>query len=556
MTTSESFLFTDQEPPQGGPVFRGYAFVDTDYIYGQQGAQRYVQETGREIAGGHDGCYVTLREVDGAWVFETGHGGFRNLFYFHDGDTWAVSDSFVRITAYLRERFGSVKPHYAALASYGKANGFKQLTSFKTAADGVRLAPFDSRLVLRAERAQVERQDPLRGLRGLPYEEALGRHVGTWLGRYKTLLRDEDVHFRLDITGGRDSRANFGIFIAAQQQLRSSGQEVVGPRLHCGSVAGDLRDLEVATEVCSAFEVELNDDRKMPRALLDGRQRYTRWRESCLGTYHPMYLASTAMLPTLVEIGGGGAPNHRRTLESQIGSDDYEDFIQLARRRAANPLFAPEIEADLRQMFRYLSTYVADEDLLSEYYLHLRGRFHTGRPPKYRVSFHPFISRNLDAAREDADLARLRASQMNYDIMNMTAPDLLDIPFDNESKTPGAEVRGRLVSASHIVETDPGRTWWDSSELPNDAPVKTGGAIEHVAEEFEHARRDPFVREFFPKKTIDLARAVVETALEAGKLRHASDAIPVSQVLLAGEVSPSRRGPSVTYGKGEHVTAE
>lgn len=537
--TSQSFLFTDQDPPTQQQFFRGYAFVGSDYVYGGSGAMRFETETGQRIGGGLDGCYINMRHSEGAWIFESGHGGFRNLFYYHDGTKWAVSDSFVRINEYLRSAFNYAKPHYAALASYGKANGFKQLTSFKTAAHGVRLVPFNCSLVVDRYGAKTVRDASHEVGAGAAYEDAIGRHVGKWIGRFQTLLRDPELHFRLDLTGGRDSRTNFGIYIAAQERLLAAGVEFVPAKLHCGSVAGDQRDLEVATEVASAFGVELNDARPMPRVLLDGEQRYKRWRESCLGTYHPMYLASTAMIPTVVEIGGGGAPNHRRTLEAQVGSDDHEDFIAIARRRAVNGLFATEIDADLRDTFSELSGQVKEENLLSEYYLHLRGRFHTGRPPKYRVSFHPFISKELDEARSVADLERLRASQMNYDVMHMTAPALLDIPFDAESKSPSREVRRRLVSKEHISEPEVGRTWWDASEFPESTGNPTAGVIDHVARDFHTAIRDPFVQAFFPRKLLDEAKAVVVAAERAGKFRHASDAISVSQVLLAREVSPT-----------------
>lgn len=537
-----SFLFTNREPPTHHEFFRGYAFIGSDYVYGERGAERFRAETGHRINAGHDGCYVTMRRQDGAWIFATGHGGFRNILYYHDGANWAVSDSFVRINEYLRSVFGHVEPHYAALASYGRANGFKQLTTFKTATNGVQLAPFNRQLVITRHGAQLTPTSPNRGPSRISYEEAIGRHVGKWLGRYETLLQDPGVHFRIDLTGGRDSRANFGIYLAARDRLLAAGIDVVPPRVHCGSVAGDQRDLEIASEVAAFFGVELNDTRPMPRVLLDAEQRYARWRETCLGTYHPMYLASTAVIPTLVEIGGGGAPNHRRTLESQIGSSEPEDFIALARRRAVNGLFAPEIEADLRQMFSELSEQVGREDILSEYYLHLRGRLHTGRPSKYRVSFHPFISTDLDVARAAADIERLESSQMNYDIMHMTAPDLLDIPFDDETKSPGDAVRRRLVSKDFIAEVAGGKTWWDASDIPESTGNQVTGAIDYVAEAFRIAIRDSFVQQFFPRRMIEDAKGIVETAKKEGKLRHASDAIVVSQVLLAREISPTRIG--------------
>src|SRR6476619_1917573 len=97
-----TFLFSSLDPLPD-LFFSGYCFIGTDFIYG---------------------------------------GGGAKLFLYQSGSEWTVSNSFVRLVSFLRDRRQPVSIDHAQLASWFVKGAFgEQLCSFATAVREIRVVP-------------------------------------------------------------------------------------------------------------------------------------------------------------------------------------------------------------------------------------------------------------------------------------------------------------------------------------------------------------------------------------------------------------------------------
>lgn len=541
------FVFSGRgEPPREG-FFSGYAFVGSDYIAGKEGHGLYADATGRNIRGGEDGCYAVAWRDGDSWIFESDYGGLCTILYYDDGEDWVVSNSFNCLLDHLAELGKPPKPHYPSLAATSRSIAFKQYTSYKTPGRGVYLLPMHSKLSIGGgDRAKVFGQEPYPAPAST-YEQLVAQHVTKWMGRFYTLLCDPEITFQVDLSGGRDSRSNFGMLLAARKIAKDAGEHFEDPRVHCGAIAGDPSDLEAASRITDHYRIEINPPDRYNSKTLSDPERYRSWKMLSLGAYSPVYFPRRNRDYTVVEIGGGGAPNHRRTIESQIKSDDYEYFIRRSSKKLENHLFAQEFVADQYDLFGfYRSLGVPKGELLTEWYRQFRGRIHNGRPSRYGVHFQPFVSRELDQARAVAGSERLATGQFNFDIMAATVPELLHFPYDKESKKPSQQALDQLVSVRVNDCQRTGRVWTGPRRVPNVASkfgsgMKPGPSpVECLAYDLEEALKDPFVRDFYSAERLEMARRTMGETLERGKFHHALEGAWISPLIVAHAVSPRR----------------
>ena len=136
-----TFLFSsfDRLPDH---FFSGYCFIGTDFIYGGDGAELYDEATAKRIDPGEDGCYVVIRKTADGHIIGADFKGYKKLFLYRSGSAWAVSNSFVRLVDFLRDRGQSITIDEAQLAAwFVKGPLGDQLCSFATAIREIRLVP-------------------------------------------------------------------------------------------------------------------------------------------------------------------------------------------------------------------------------------------------------------------------------------------------------------------------------------------------------------------------------------------------------------------------------
>lgn len=525
-----SFLVTRSNPPEDG-FFQGYCFYETDYIFGQEGVQEFEAHTGNKVSHGLDGCYALARKDGESYIFMNDYSGYKMLYYYHDGSIWAVSNSLAQIVDFLRKSSIRITPNYAqlsAILSDGSANS--QLFSFETAVQNVRLVPRATDLVVTPEKI-VLRQWP--AIDKIDYGAGLSRHLDQWAGRFETLILNDEMGITTDVTGGVDSRTNFGLLALAKSRLGGQGSY---PRLNCGSTATNTEDLDVATKLGQRFGLEINDERRFARFNLTAEESYQTFRDLNAGSSYTLYMPVEGPHPYKVSIGGGGGEIHRKFYEGHIKSKDTERFFSSYGSRLKYPWLSAEYIRNGRDALNFNTTPGADP--LRAHYREFRHRFHVGRAPRYGVAFTPLDSVTADLTQSQAGQDRLDDGQFNYDVLASLNPELLEIPFDRPSKAPNERVRARLTRVEVPQEARPGRVWAPAPEERNVArsAIKRN---EQLRDATETAMADPFVADFWGQEVIHSANELLSMLVAGSGIGNAVFGKPISALLAARLASPS-----------------
>jgi hypothetical protein len=458
------------------------------------------------------------------------------LYYHHDGRRWAVSNSFTQLVDHLRASGVRITANYAqlsAILSAGTASS--QLFSFHTLVDGVMLAPRGTDLIVTPEKAILRRRPavPEAG-----YEAGLADHLDVWAGRFETLLMNDRIGLTTDVTGGLDSRTNFGLLALAKERLGGAG---TSPRLNCGSSPTNTRDLEVAVQLGERFGLEINDARSFAGHELTPEECYGLYRDLNVGTSYTLYLPAEGPTPFKIAIGGGGGEIHRKFYEGHLKSKDLERFFTSYGSRLKYPWLRDEFVHNGRVALDRAAQ--PGSDPLRVHYREFRHRYHVGRAPRFGVALTPLDSVTADIAQSQAGQERLDDGQFLYDLLASLNPDLIEMPFDDERKAPGPEVRARLTRVSVPDRARPGSVWAPEPERRTVAPSATRRA-EVVRDAVDAALEDPFVTEFWGQEVVEAAQELVSTLLAGRSIGNAVNGKPISALLAAHVASPRDRVPA------------
>lgn len=533
MTTSThatTFLVTHKTPPQDR-FFQGYCFHGADYVYGEDGVKKFEASTGRKVTGGLDGCYALVRRDGDSIVFTNDYAGYKVLFYYHDGSTWAVSNSLAQIVDFLRVSQIKVTPNYAQLSSILSAgSASSQLFSFQTVVQNVRLVPRATNLVITREKARLDRWP---AVAKKEYATSLGRHLDLWAGRFETLILDDRIGLTTDVTGGVDSRTNFGLLALAKKRLGGGGDS---PRLNCGSTPENTEDLDVALKLGERFGLEINDQRRFTRYNLTPEESYQTFRDLNTGASYNLYTPVEGPHPYKISIGGGGGEIHRKFYEGHIKSKDINRFVLSYSSRLKYPWLAGEFAKNCREALDYAA--LPGMDPLRVHYREFRHRFHVGRAPRYGVSFTPLDSASADLTQSQAGQSRLDDGQFNYDVLVSLNPELIEIPFDKPSKAPSASVRSRLTRVEVSPDARPGQVW---ATAPDDRTVARPAVqrYEKLQWAVETAAVNPFVVDFWGPEVVDSASGLLDRLVSGAGIGNAVNGKPITALLAADLASPS-----------------
>lgn len=197
--------------------FSGYAFFDADFISGSGGAAAFIEEAGREIVGGLDGCYVTIwRDSDGHHV-GVDHTGYKKIFFYNDGRVWGFSNSVTRLADHLQSNGIQLHADPVQMRALKiESTLTTQLACFQTVVSGIKLLPSMCEIDIVDGLATV-RYRMTRSIGN--YRHTLEVFLERWVSKIETMIADSRVQVVCDLTGGKDSRIIFGLLSKAQQRL-------------------------------------------------------------------------------------------------------------------------------------------------------------------------------------------------------------------------------------------------------------------------------------------------------------------------------------------------
>jgi len=524
-----TFLFSSLDPLPD-LFFSGYCFIGTDFIYGGGGAKLFTEATARTIDAGEDGCYVIIKKTAGGHIIGADFKGYKKLFLYQSGSEWAVSNSFVRLVSFLRDRRQPVSIDHAQLASWFVKGAFgEQLCSFATAVREIRVVPSCCYLRITPSGYCL---DEFPRLPRIPYAEALSTFLSVWIGRLKCLLLDPAITVFSHLTGGRDTRVVLALFLAVAHQLGDGA-----PRVRYVSLDGrrNIDDLSVAKALSCHFGLSLNERISVERVQLDAKESYEAWRDLCLGVYAPIYFPTSGPSPIIVTFGGGGGEAHRPfypRIPPWAFLEELRKYLPVEHGLA----WKDEVLSAIRFLKQRAEAKVHPMIL---HYREFRDRCHVGRGAQYTVELLPLGSKLLYAS-SNAYQGSAEDNQILFDVMQNLAPGLADMPYDKDAKLPSEQHRARHMVVDLFVP-EPGRVFRSSPQTRRTVVAASSkNQFLLLKETLDKTLRES-ARPEFGKQYTDAAKRTLDLALETGRFTHAVDAAPIHHLLLANVVSAACR---------------
>ncbi|MDE0490143.1 hypothetical protein NK638_01070 [Psychrobacter sp. A3] len=520
---NQYFVFaSDLENPN--KFFQGYCFVGTDYIFGDIGRQKYYDETGNNIFGGEDGCYVIAESVDDSFLLSSDFSGNKKIFYYWTPDFWVVSNSIFLIVEHLKDNNINISVNYSQLAAIAVPRGsfFNQLYSIDTFVNNIKLLPIGHSLKISKSRYSIEKIEKTRSFDS--YEEGLSIFIGTWIARLAGLL-NHGINIKADLTGGADSRTVFTFLKkAAEKTIRANNI----PVLRSGSTPSNTTDLEIATKIANIYNFPINEKGIDRVNTFSGEESFLSWKILCLGVYHPVYFPNSGPQHHIVSLGGAGAENHRHFYKNP----SVQDFVNSNASKVSPKWLSYNVIADLETELQRMTNANSEMDPLILHYREYRNRMHSGRTPQYISLFNPLGSKILEDVSEVAGENRLKVGQLNYDLMATLLPDILNIPFDNEAKALNEVRKENLTVLDSWQEFETGNVYIDNNPKIHDKE-KTLPALQLLNIDFQKAKENSFVKEFFGTEFIGQAETAMADAIESKRFPHAIYAQSIAAIIAA-----------------------
>lgn len=531
-------LFADSYTTELRPRLHGYVFVGSDLTFRWDHDQFDVADPSHS---GHDGSYLSVRDDATGTTIGVDHDGNRRLFLYRRGGYVALGDSLIGLARAVLERGYTLTPRRDQLLGWVASGAFnEQLWSFSTVFEEIELLPQDSDVRFtpasrfsRATVTPVPRAGDGDGGPAPDYPTALADYLRTWRGRVRALLTAPDGPAVVtDLTGGLDSRTVFAFFADHLADTPETGRDL---EVFSGRGDHQQRDLDIARHVLRHYDLAPAHRRgagigSVPTTLQD---RWDHWVDNRLGQY---MLASR--LPA-------DQPNPAKVSFSGVGGEQYRGFYDkwfrdvddlLSRRRSrwfpdaeSGQAFEDAVRTSLARIDRRSD---GPHDPLVAHYRWFRSRFHGGCPSTEAMKVTPLAGRHADRVALQGGPDRLVHGQLFVDVMANLAPDLLDMPFDDESKRPSERNR-RDVTLVDVGAAAPGRV---DLGRPNPRVPTTDESGQSGVALFEERYRQalPLVAEEFrpdPSAMDDL----FETTRERSRFPRQKDLHRVHQVILHAE---------------------
>lgn len=526
-----TFLVSSLTPLESN-FFQGYCFVGSDLVFGDAGRKEFSAATGTVIRSGLDGKYVSIRKDGDAVRFDTDYSGYNALYYFHDGTIWVVSNSFAQVVDFLRSNGLPIRPNYPHLFHLGAIGlGAGQLFSFETSVHGVRLLPRDHALLMAPHRPILERIPlPL----AMDYGDALSDHLHTWVSRVETYMTSDSSDLSIDLSGGLDSRTNFGLAVAARRRLAGGGAQ---PIISSGKSEAHQTDYAVAETLTNHYGFELNGQPAQVRYRLSGEEAFYTWRNLSMGVYSPLYVPTMGPSPSFTSLIGSGGENHRALYETHGSNATTPKFVGAYAQRLGRSEYAEQFIKDAYDALSTVTPFGGHP--MRAHYRAFRSRYHGGRQPRFYSVFTPLDCRSADVVMNVADTARVEEGQFNYDVMHVLDPELLQMPFDTPEKAPTSAIRARLAEVALPQAPNPGRIWSGPTATRERVDTSRVKTYELFKQAFDQALDNTFVTDFWGQDYIKEATELMSTYVSGESIGNAANGRIITAVLSADLVTPS-----------------
>lgn len=422
--------------------FNGIAFCGNTVVIGTacDVSNEYLVEhavEGRFFAASSDGVLKKF------WTDDTGQ---ELLFYYCDGDKWAVSNSFKKLASFLNDKRVVMTVNYGALLPFAVRHSSSQgLMTNKTIINEINILSANE--FLEADNHQMKvigRSEP-----GEEYDFSVlvNRFIKKWSSRLKSIVDQMPSGSVIcDLTGGVDSRIILSLLLA-------SGCDLNKVSFNCNERWE--KDYKIAKIIASKYGLSLNESERRAPCPVSSDLKLQDFLDSCLGVYHGAYFSNYENFSSgAVHLHGGGGglirsvySHNPSSMLLSKASDFPSEFLYKKSISEVDEfnvsVIEPSSDNNIGRSIRY--------------YFETRNRYHFGRNSYKSLSSYlvtPLVSKDIlklsrSCGVEDRDVY--------IAILLLTDPSLMDIEFDEESKAFDAD---RVDNLKKKLSTD----FFDTSE--------------------------------------------------------------------------------------------
>lgn len=521
--------------------FQGYCFVGRDYIYGQQGAEKYESTENVKIDFDEDGCYVLMRREKDEYLFGCDYSGYKKIFYYFDSysKNWIVSNSINLIVKLMDEMGLTYTPNYSQLNAIVLNKNFnQQLTSFNTPVKEIKLLPPNTYLRITNNYFSIDncKNDLLVEIENISYEEIIHQYLEVWASRYLTIVSEKDMTINQDLTGGIDSRAIFSLTHMANKNVSSA--ILKNQRLISRVSRGDTIDYDIAKEITTKYNYDLQSSIPNEENLITAEESYHLWKNINLGNYHPIYFPVNNMNPLITKFNGAGGGNYSPYYASgakNYSKNRFELYINQFTNNLKYPFLGQEYKSDIAKDTNYIYSRIGNDSIekLTLHYNKFRNRFHGGMIPQYTVCFTPLSSKYLDYITHVSSKEKIDSAQIMYDLINVTE-GLLSLRYDFYEKNPKEMNIENIFNLKRELDVRKGSTYYDAFKYIEEKKLGIySNPMDYLYEDFGLACKKDFVSRFWGKEFIDNAEKILVKNISNNQFNHGRDAIALSAIMAS-----------------------
>lgn len=427
LTAAGVILASSRDERLPAARFSGIAFTDDSVVIGEGGLAKYLARRAFSHRDFEDGRFSLFCREGDAHIAKTDATGQDAFFYYRTRGYWALSSSFLALARKVRRDGMPCQVHEPALTPFFLPHSlFEQLVSNNTPIRQIKVLPIGKHIRIGPERTFAIEPSPTPTFERVrspsAYEQTLVRYVRTWAPRVRALLEHFGDRVAVDITGGRDSRAIFGLLSASGADLSA---------VNFVSSTARKTDFAVATDLLKTFGLSIRNQ-WLGKNRVDAPTAYALWKYGNLGTYQLFYRPLGATPATHLGFHGAGGEclrHHYTNSPNQV--------VAWAKAHFADDRAYRQFKREFVGAFSDLGEDPDDASSMIAHYLHFRSRFHFGRNWFRNLSGYlvtPLASKALIGAARWLPEDALKSAQLSCDLMLATCPALTRHRFDDEKK--------------------------------------------------------------------------------------------------------------------------
>lgn len=424
-TEGSGFYVVSSFMADGTAFFSGMMFYSDSIIIGEKGFKEYLQFNDfPDMQLAIEGRFSLVKLEDDFVYASTDLFGQEAIYYYAQDGVWGISNSFLLLCRELKSRGINLTLDYDQASILKIKHGFtQQLISNDTLINEIKVSPREKILIINKTNTKTSFIDINTESRGQgSYEDDINNFLNRNLEINLALTSYFKNRVTVDITGGVDSRLVLATLI-------DSGVDLSTINFVCAKGANN--DYYVASLLADEFNFKITN-KSFTYGQGTQEELYDFWKLGNIGVYYPIYFPSSVRPQSLLHYHGACGECYRDFygmsakdyLEEIASSQKDQKALFSLNRKFGKTLHDSKVAVDSKlSMFHH--------------YKDFRSRFHFGRSAfrnlnEYTVT--SLSSPHLLYAFNKLDDYEKENGSLVLDIFLASCPNILNIPFDEDSK--------------------------------------------------------------------------------------------------------------------------